>query len=274
MQDSQSGGSAVGRSTEDLPRAIEESFKDAFASLCTACPGAVLRNEDDMIIYSSGAPSSPLNGVLAARFTPDNMAARTQEALSFFKERGLPMTFFVGPCCTPTELGAYLLRMGLVADWARPGMAIDLDTLDSAQLPNGLEIREVEDVESFDSCASIFAECFGTDVNMREWLYDLAMGYGFSSTRRWFLGILNGTPVSTSLLTLHKGIAGVYCIATLHEARGRGIGSALTREPLFLAKEMGHDFAVLQSSKQGLSVYKKLGFKEHCKIRAYVWSPK
>ena len=85
---------------------------------------------------------------------------------------------------------------------------------------------------------------------------------------------MNGKPVSTSLLVVNKGIAGIYCVATLQEARGRGIGTALTRESMLLAKDLGNEFVVLQSSKMGLPVYEKLGFKECCKIRAYVWSPK
>jgi len=88
----------VKHSSEELSSAIDESFVDAFATLCTASPKAILRNEGDVILYSSGAPSALLNGVLAARFSPENMSKRTDEALSFFKGRGLPMTFFVGPC--------------------------------------------------------------------------------------------------------------------------------------------------------------------------------
>jgi len=264
----------VDHSAEVLSRAIEESFVEAFAALCTASRSAVLLNEGDMILYSSGAPSSLLNGVLAARFTSDTMADRAEKALSFFKERGLPMTFFVGPCCTPPELDTHLLREGLVAGWTRPGMAIDLGTVDRAPLPNGLEICQVEDMKSFDACARIFAEGFGADKETNKWLFDLAKGYGISSTRRWFLGVFDGKPVSTSLLILHKGIAGIYCVATLQEARGLGIGAALTREPLLTARDMGYDFAVLQSSKLGLPVYEKLGFKEYCRIRAYIWSPK
>lgn len=114
---------------------------------------------------------------------------------------------------------------------------------------------------------------FGVGEDLIGWLHDLVVGYGYGPTRRWFIGFLRGKPVSTSLLVLHRGIPGIYCVATLQEARGVGIGTALTREPLHLAKEMRFDFAVLQSSKLGLPVYEKLGFKEYCKIRAYVWHP-
>jgi len=120
------GGRWVRHSSEELSTAIESSFVDVFATLCTASPGAILRNEGDAIIYSSGAPNSLLNGVLAARFDSRNMKKRTEEVLSFFEERHLPMTFFVGPCCCPPELDDHLRSLGLAAGWTRPGMAADL----------------------------------------------------------------------------------------------------------------------------------------------------
>lgn len=264
----------VRRSHMELSRAIEESFVDAFSTLCTASPDAVLQVECDLIIYSSGYSNSLLNGVLAAKFNSENMAERTEHAISFFRERGLPMTFFVGPFCTPPELDDHLKDKGLIPGWARPGMAISLDTVYKGQMPEGLEIREVDDEASLKVCATTFANGFGVGDDFVGWLHDLVIGYGFGHTRRWLIGFLKGKPVSTSLLVLHKGIAGIYCVATLQEARGMGLGTALTRESLLSAKEMGVDFAVLQSSRLGLPVYEKLGFKEYCKIRAYVWHPK
>jgi len=261
-------------SSEELARAIDESFVDAFATLCTPSPKAILRDEGDMILYSSGAPSALLNGVLAARFSPENMLRRTEEALSFFQERGLPMTFFVGPRCTPAELSSYLESLGLVPGWTRPGLALDLDNVDREPLPAGLKIRHAENLESLKSCAQIFSKAFGADKQTTTWMHDLAMYYGISTSRRWYLGLLDEKPVATSLLILHKGVAGIYCVATLEEARGRGIGAALTREPLLVAQGLGYDFVVLQSSKMGLPVYERLGFREYCKIKAYCWSPK
>ena len=262
-------------SREELSRAIEESFVDALTKFYTMSPKAILRDEGDMILYSSGAPVASMNGVLAARLSSKSMARRTKYALSFFKERRLPMTFFIGPSCRPPELGAHLKNLGLVPEMTSPGMAVDLDTVRREPLQAGLMISPVEDVTSLGTCARIFAEVFGEgDSQAVAWRYDLALAYGISSTRRWFLGLLNGKPVATGFLLLHKRVAGIYAVATIEEERGRGIGSAMTREILLAAKDLGYDFAVLQSSKTGLHVYERLGFREYCKIEAYSWSPK
>lgn len=265
---------AMEHPNKELCKAIEDSFIDVFATLCTATPKAVLHTESDAILYASGFSNSLLNGVLGAKFSAETMARRVREILAYFEERKLPMTFFVGPGSTPHDLDDFLQRQGLIPGWSRPGMAMDLSDIEPGMLPTGLEIRPVESIVSLEVCAETFARGFGTDNASVGWLRILVMGYGISDTRRWFLGNLDGKPVATSLLVLHKGLAGIYCVATLQEARGRGIGSALTRAPMLVAKDLGHDFAVLQSSKLGLPVYEKLGFKEYCKIRAYIWSPK
>jgi predicted acetyltransferase len=47
----------------------------------------------------------------------------------------------------------------------------------------------------------------------------------------------------------------------------------MTREPLRIAKDAGYDVAVLEASEMGLPIYRRLGFKELCEFRTYVWSP-
>jgi predicted GNAT family acetyltransferase len=58
-------------------------------------------------------------------------------------------------------------------------------------------------------------------------------------------------------------------VATLPEARGKGIGAALTVNPLQEAREMGHRIGVLQSSEMGFNVYKMLGFRHLCQIEYF-----
>lgn len=68
-------------------------------------------------------------------------------------------------------------------------------------------------------------------------------------------------------------VAGIYHVATLSSARGRGFGSALTHAALLHAVERGAREAALQSSELGLSVYRSLGFREHCALSMYDWRP-
>jgi GNAT superfamily N-acetyltransferase len=59
----------------------------------------------------------------------------------------------------------------------------------------------------------------------------------------------------------------------VENARRRGIGKALTLQPLIEARKLGYNLGVLGSSEMGYGVYQSLGFKEYCKIHQYIWQP-
>ena len=92
---------------------------------------------------------------------------------------------------------------------------------------------------------------------------------GFDSPLRSYLARLDGKPVATSQLFLGAGVAGIYVVATLPEARRQGIGAAVTLAPLRDARTMGFRIGILHSSSRGLGVYRRLGFQEYCKMSCY-----
>jgi len=77
--------------------------------------------------------------------------------------------------------------------------------------------------------------------------------------------------VATSTLFLGAGVAGIYNVATVSEARGQGIGANLTVLPLQQARAMGYRAGVLQSSAMGFGVYRRLGFQQLCAMDHFYW---
>ena len=88
---------------------------------------------------------------------------------------------------------------------------------------------------------------------------------------RNYLALLNGQPVGTSQLFLSAGVAGIYNVTCIPEARGQGIGAALTLAPLLYAREIEYHIGILQASELGYRVYRRLGFQDFGQLSVYLW---
>ncbi len=81
--------------------------------------------------------------------------------------------------------------------------------------------------------------------------------------------MLDGRPVATSQLFVGADVAGIYNVTCLPEARGRGIGAAVTRVPLLEARRQGYYLSILQASDLGYPVYRRLGFQDCGRLNTY-----
>ena len=62
-------------------------------------------------------------------------------------------------------------------------------------------------------------------------------------------------------------------VATLADARGRGVGTAATVAVLAAAQGRGLGTAVLCSSREGHALYRRLGFEDVCSTSTWMWGP-
>jgi hypothetical protein len=76
---------------------------------------------------------------------------------------------------------------------------------------------------------------------------------------RIWVGYVGDLPVTTGMAYADDRVTGVYVIATLEQARGRGYGAAITAQCMSVDPEKP---AVLQASDLGQPVYSRLGFVE------------
>ena len=79
--------------------------------------------------------------------------------------------------------------------------------------------------------------------------------------------------VGCGTVYLHDGTAGLYNIAVLESARGRGIGHAITAALMNVGVDAGCTNAVLHATEMGRPVYERLGFEEVCQTPQWIWMP-
>lgn len=154
-------------------------------------------------------------------------------------------------------------------------MAVELGEMnEDLPVPDGLAIRVVEDRGTLRDYLGVLCPTFRIGEFIDHWFnMETSIGFDKSLQRRNYVGYLEGKPVANSHLLLTCGVAGIFGVATLPEVRRKGVGTALSLAPLRDARDMGYRVGVLQSSRMGLGVYQKIGFKEYCTIEGYRWQP-
>lgn len=86
---------------------------------------------------------------------------------------------------------------------------------------------------------------------------------------RIYFGDLDGEPVATLAVWPHGSDAVVIWVASVPEARGRGISTRLLARALADARDAGLETTTLQATKLGMPVYRKLGYRDFGPIQMW-----
>jgi len=247
---------------------VEDGLVECFRSF-SALPNAVIDERDDVLAVRTGLPLTFLNGVARTSFGPD-AEDRIRETVAWFRDRGTPFRWWLTPSVQPPDLIRKLAANGLRHFYFATGMAADISDGGPIRDVSGLEIIRVADQSTLSTWIDVFAEGFSMPDKAKTVWRDV---YSRLDTWRHFLGILDGKPIATTSLCLGGAIGGIFHVVTLPEARGRGVGAAITAAALRDAASAGCRVAALQSSEMAVSVYRSIGFEVCCELELYDWKP-
>jgi GNAT superfamily N-acetyltransferase len=262
-------------SPPELARLTEENLYGFLTTLGQA-DGAELGRASYLTRYSDSSIISPMfNGVVRIGIPPDQIDQAIDETCDYFTARERPLAFWwVGASSQPADLGARLVARGLVEfEIDAPSMAVDLHALPtSVTAPSDFTIEIVHDRSTAEAWAGTFNTIYGTPQFAGQAWSDAFARYNFDTAPfRLYLGHWRGKPVATNMLILGAGAASVLGVGTLPEARGHGIGSAITLQPYLDAREQGYHTGVLFATEMGIPVYERLGFRKVGTISRYLW---
>jgi ribosomal protein S18 acetylase RimI-like enzyme len=224
--------------------------------------------EPDLRWYTTpGVPVSLFNHAYFTRIAEEeDVDARIEAIVGGFAERKVPFMWSVGPFTQPADLGVRLESRGLSRVDELPGMAVDLHALqEDVSLPTAFVMERVSESEALKECIEVMRVGFDLPEITSEVLFEVftTVGLGEDSPLRSDVGRLDGHAVAASSLLVSAGVAGVYNVVTLPEARRQGLGAAVTLEALRDGRELGYRIGVLQSSAMGLSIYRRMGFERY-----------
>lgn len=265
----------------ELALAVEESLYDLFRAT-TLLPGGELEEHPTHSRHHA-FPSSPMfKGVWGTQVALDDVDDLAEEALAWHRERGAPFVFWwAGAGTLPAdhgELDARLRRHGFAPwDLGYPGQVAALDELawDAlSRVPGGFRVERVSDDEALETFGATFVEAFEVpEWAGRAWV-DANRALGVDSIP-WdlYLGWLGDRPVATNILFCGAGVASVFGIATTADARGQGIGAAITLAGLADVRQRDYRYAVLFATEPGAPVYRRIGFRDTgTAISRWLWT--
>ena len=259
--------------TEAVKASIKENWKNYHYFLGRA-PSVELSIGRYLTWLITDMPDHFLNMVVCIELPREGIENLIKETLEHFKTLDIKKLCWLAETGVPAqEIKKHLLANGLTfRESFATEMAIDLTAISGDRAdPEGLEIILVDDDASLRQWIHVASVGFGVPPEMEDVWFEFFNYAACRTPFQTYLGLLHGKPVATSQVANSAGVAGIYNVTCLPEARRRGIGSALVMKPLLATRNIGMKIGVLQSSSMGYNAYRRLGFQDFGQLSVYLW---
>jgi ribosomal protein S18 acetylase RimI-like enzyme len=128
-----------------------------------------------------------------------------------------------------------------------------------------VEVRPVADEETRKAFAEIMSVAFEIPAAVCTAVY--GSEFAWTGELRGYVGFLNGKAVTTSAAALTGDVVGLYSVATMPAYRRLGYAEAIMRQVIEQAGAAG---TVLQSTRSGLSLYERMGYRMVTNFSVYI----
>lgn len=265
------GDVATDLSADGLRRVSEDNYAASFTCFSVVPEVEVHMGPDMIRILSPGVPNWLTNNVLRCRLADGDADAAIDDTNRYFVSQGVEPRWRLGPSDAPSDLGERLVKKGFTLEAEHRAMTADLKELpEDIATPDGLTIERIANLAMLKK-NHVWIRRLGEGKSLGTLLVDLWSAYGFGPDSIWqnYVALRNEAPVSNASVFCATGVVGIYGVVTVPEARRQGIGAAITLRALLDARQRGFRVGVLQSTKMGYNVYRRLGFQTSFAYRIY-----
>jgi len=230
--------------------------------------------EGDGVLFSRGSTGFPVGLSNAALRLDPAVPAREviAHAREFFGAEGRAFTLWVrGEPDADLETAAESGRMQRISEMPSPWMVL------RARLPDpppraGVTVERVREEAEFDDVVRV-AQAAWASVGLppAETAALLARPDRMLAPHLvWALARHDGRPAAAAMALCSHGVAGIYWVSTVPEARRRGLAEAVTRAVGNAGFDAGMRVAALQASAMGHPVYLRMGYQTVSYTRWYL----
>jgi ribosomal protein S18 acetylase RimI-like enzyme len=217
-----------------------------------------LVHEEDGLLFVAG-PSRYLRVAIRLNGAVDGVQA-VRRAGEFFAASGGDHIVLVREP-DDADLADAAITAGYAPAWTERPMALHHPP-EPSPLTEDIDVRVVSSTEEILAYGTVVAEA-NDDPGEREraglLFHDRTI---LAPHITAFVAHLDGAPASCAMTLVSHGVAGVFYVATVENARRRGLGDALTRMAARAGFAMGARAAWLGASEMGADLYHRIGFSD------------
>jgi GNAT superfamily N-acetyltransferase len=209
-------------------------------------------------IVPDAAERSVFNSVV--HLDPDALAAARDELAAAYAEAGCAWTVWVPEADLASS--RLLEEAGHRLDASPRAMGMELAGIEHPDL-SGVEWTAEGD---FETACSINDRAYG----YRDGTFRDGLGTAPDGTHV-YLAEAGGEPAATVMTKDRADDVTIWLVATLEQARGRGLASALMRRALYDAARRGCSTSTLQATRAGAPVYERIGYRDFGALQMWEW---
>lgn len=225
-------------------------------------PGAAIEAGPGRL-FGAGSAGHPVISNVAFRrddgVDGEDLVARAQE---FFAQRGRRFSIWLRTEQeADSDLATAAEAAGFQAIYEMPEMLLGAP-LATEPLPAGAELRRLSDPEEVPDFWRVAKAAYASNGFPPEVFAGYTRHEGlFAEDVAVFIAYLDGEPAAIAMTIVNNGVAGIYWVGTLEQARGKGLGRAVTVAATNAGFELGAEIASLQASPMGKPIYLKMGYE-------------
>jgi hypothetical protein len=220
------------------------------------------------LIICTDIKDDTFNIVTNTHFSTKNANKKIDEIIKLLKKKKLPFSWWIGPFDTPSNLKELLISKKFIFKENDYGMYLNLKNYSPQKC--FLKVKQVSNKKELKLFDEIHVKS-GGNKNAFETIFKKIPQNAYKGNKpfRMYLSYKNDKPVTTGVLVLHAGVAGIYYIVTDPKERRKGFASNMMKFLLNEAKNLKMEIVVLQASESGKKVYEKMGFKKCCLFQEF-----
>ena len=235
---------------------------DSSRQLFELDPGASVEAGSGWLL-GAGSSSHPV--ISNAAFRRDDSLDAGEfigRARDFFDARGRGFSVWIrGDQSGDQDLSAAVAAAGLQLVYAMPEMALEAPA-DEPPLPSGAELRQISEAGQAEDYWRIATASYASLGFPAEVFAGYSNHAGLLAENvAAFVAYLDGEPVSIAMTIVSHGVAGIYWVGSLEQARGKGFGRAVTAAATNAGFALGAQVASLQASPMGKPIYEAMGYE-------------